>query len=445
VEKSDIDRVHWRLHRMLLRRVAGAGLLIAALLATATYFAGLRDMHNVAVTLAASRAAQFAAEAGDVLATHPGEVQARLDQFAKGRLPPREGTIVAATIYDVAGRPAASIAQPDNARRAEVLSFLSGQRPQASGAGEAAGHAVGVSGVRHYFVQAPLRAADGRPLGQVLALFEPSEPYRAGLQRRLWLTVAAAVAIVIVTAATLYPVILRLMRRVTTLSGKLLDANLEMLNVLGSAIAKRDADTDAHNYRVTIYSVRLAEAVGLDTRTIQTLIKGAFLHDVGKIGIPDHILLKPGKLDQDEYAQMKLHVSHGLDIVRRSAWLADAEAVVGGHHEKFDGGGYDGKLQADAIPVVARIFAVADVFDALTSRRPYKEALSFEATMEILEQDRGTHFDPQLLDRFAAIARPLHQSLADVDGDYPQQEVQRIVTRYFRENVETLLAGDLSA
>jgi HD-GYP domain-containing protein (c-di-GMP phosphodiesterase class II) len=445
VEQSKVERAHWRLHRMLLRRIAVAGVLIAAILASVTYYAGLRDMHHAAVTLAANRAAQFVAVASDVLATRPGEVQARLDQFVKGRLPPREGRIVAATIYDAAGRPVARVAQPDSAQHAEVLAFLSAQQPQAGVAREASGEAVSVSGVRHYFVQAPLRAADGQLLGQVLALFEPSETYLAGLQRRLWFTVVATIAIVFITAALLYPVILRLMRKVTSLSASLLDANLEILSVLGSAIAKRDADTDAHNYRVTVYSVRLGEAIGLDTRTMQTLIKGAFLHDVGKIGIPDHILHKPSKLDQDEYTKMKLHVSYGLDIVRRASWLADAEAVVGGHHEKFDGGGYDGKLKTEAIPIVARIFAIADVFDALTSRRPYKEALSFEATMEILEKDRGTHFDPELLDRFAAIARPLHQALAGDEGDYPQQEVQRILTRYFREDVETLLASDLTA
>lgn len=95
---------------------------------------------------------------------------------------------------------------------------------------------------------------------------------------------------------------------------------------------------------------------------MQALIKGAFLHDVGKTGIPDYILLKPGKLDADEYAQTKQFVAHGLDIVRCAAWLADAEAVVGGHHEKFDGGGYDNHSKANSIPVVARIFAIADVF-----------------------------------------------------------------------------------
>jgi len=124
-------------------------------------------------------------------------------------------------------------------------------------------------------------------------------------------TTGVAVIIVIVTTLLLYPTIIRLVRRLAGLSENLLDANLQMLGVLGSAIAKRDSDTDVHNYRVTIYSVRLAEAVGLDEATIRSLMKGAFLHDVGKIGITDAILLKPGRLTEAEFAEMKKHVSHG--------------------------------------------------------------------------------------------------------------------------------------
>ena len=230
-----------------------------------------------------------------------------------------------------------------------------------------------------------------------------------------------------------------LLRRVVRLSEELLDANLEMLSVVGSAIAKRDADTDAHNYRVTIYSVRLAEAVGVGSKAMQSLIKGAFLHDVGKIGIPDHILLKPGNLDDSEFAEMQKHVAHGLDIVRRAAWLADAEEVVGCHHEKFDGGGYGSGLHAEDIPLNARIFAIADAFDALTSRRPYKEPLAFAAAMDILEKGRGTHFDPRLLDVFAAIARPLHDGFANRDDDHPREVLRGIVIRYFKQDMDALL------
>lgn len=153
-----------------------------------------------------------------------------------------------------------------------------------------------IEAVQLYFVQVPLHTADGRALGQVLALYAPSARHLQACDQRIARATGFALAAVLVTAFVLYPVMLRRMRRVTTLSASLLDASIETIRVLGSAIAERDADADAHDYRVTIYSMRLAEAIGLDAHTIQALIKGAFLHDVGKIGIQDHILLKPGRL-----------------------------------------------------------------------------------------------------------------------------------------------------
>jgi putative nucleotidyltransferase with HDIG domain len=222
---------------------------------------------------------------------------------------------------------------------------------------------------------------------------------------------------------------------VTRVSLQLLDSNLEILRTLGSAIAKRDSDTDIHNYRVTIVAVRLAEAVGLDRQTIQNLIKGAFLHDVGKIGIPDKILLKPGRLTEEEFQVMKKHVNHGLDIVKRSAWLTDARDVVGDHHEKYDTSGYLQGLGGEEIPITARIFAIADVFDALTSKRPYKEPFSFEDAMEILDKGRGSHFDSVLLDAFAQIARKLYDQLTGADEEMPKKKLDAIIQEYF--------AGDL--
>jgi len=435
---EDNRRARGLLHKLLIRRIAGVAVVVAAALAALVYFLEQGRLRQVAVDLAVQRAAQFTAVAGDALPVRGGEVQARLDRFVSGRLPRREGGIVAATIYDTEGSAVARFVSPEYTHRAAAATFLAEHQPAGEGA-EPTGNPVDIAGVRHFFVRLPMRAAAGRAIGRLTAVFAPSALYLAELRNRVWRTVGAAIAVVLITAAILYPVIVRLMRRVVELSANLLDANLEMLSVLGSAIAKRDGDTDAHNYRVTIYSVRLAEAVGLDTRNIQALIKGAFLHDVGKIGIADHILLKPGKLNDEEYAEMKKHVAHGIDIVRRAAWLADAEKVVGCHHEKFDGGGYDGHLEADAIPVIARVFAIADVFDALTSRRPYKESLAFETAMEILERGRGTHFDPRLLDAFAGIARSLHAALANRDDDHPRQELQRIVTRYFKQDLAALL------
>lgn len=171
---------------------------------------------------------------------------------------------------------------------------------------------------------------------------------------------------------------------------------------------------------------------------MQALIKGAFLHDVGKIGIRDVILLKPGRLHEDEFRIMKQHVNHGLDITGRSPWLRDAAAVVGGHHEKFDGSGYPSGLAGENIPVEARIFAIADVFDALTSRRPYKEPLSYEATMEILEEGGGSHFDPALLDAFRRIAPDLHARYSGREDDGMRQELEALTSRYFAAGTASL-------
>ncbi len=435
---------YWPLHKLLIPRIGLTALLVAGLAAATVYWVEHQQLHRAAVELAEQRAAEFVAVAGDVLdapgSETNGAVQARLDRFIRGRSMPRDGGLVAATIFDAGGVAVAHVEHPDYAGHAAALARLASQSVAAGRNAGTGASPEQIDGARVYFLQVPLETADRRALGRVAALYAPSAAYLAEFDRRLARAILFAFIAVLLTAAILYPVIQGLMRRVIELSASLRDANLEMLSVLGSAIAKRDADTDAHNYRVTLYSVRLAETVGVDLKTMQALIKGAFLHDVGKIGIPDHILLKPGKLDEEEYAQMKQHVAHGLDIVRRAAWLADAEAVVGGHHEKFDGGGYDGHHKAGEIPVVARIFAIADVFDALTSHRPYKAPLSFDASMEILARDRGTHFDPQLLDAFAAIARPLHEALTTRGEDYSHQELQRVLTRYFRMDIETLLA-----
>jgi len=187
---------------------------------------------------------------------------------------------------------------------------------------------------------------------------------------------------------------------------------------------------------VTIYAVRLAEAIGLDAQAIQSLIKGAFLHDVGKIGVRDNILLKPGRLDKDEFEIMKTHVRHGLDIVKRSAWLQDATDVVGYHHEKYNGQGYYDGLTGEEIPIAARIFAIADVFDALTSERPYKEPFSFEKTMAILNEDKGTHFDPNLVDTFARMASDLYKEFSGREDEALKEQMKTIRDKYYAEAAE---------
>ena len=242
---------------------------------------------------------------------------------------------------------------------------------------------------------------------------------------------------VLLTTAILYPVILRLTRRVVDFSVRLLEANLETLETLGNAIARRDDDTNTHNLRVTILCARIGEEVGLPPATMRALIKGAFLHDVGKIGIPDRILHKPGRLDPEEFDVMKTHVEQGHEIVSRSSWLQDALRVVLFHHEKVGGDGYPNGVAGEEIPVTARIFAIADVFDALTSKRPYKDPLTFEQAMETLQEGRGIHFDAALLDVFTRIARPLYERLGGKD-EVSREELAEIVRIWFQERMDSL-------
>lgn len=195
--------------------------------------------------------------------------------------------------------------------------------------------------------------------------------------------------------------------------------------------------TDIHNYRVTIYAVRLAEAVGLGRRSIRSLIKGAFLHDVGKIGISDRILMKPSRLTGEEFEVMKGHVRHGVDIVERSDWLKDATQVVGYHHEQYAGDGYPAGIEGKNIPITARIFTIADVFDALTSKRPYKEPSDFDTAIDILQKKRGRHLDPKLVDTFILIAKPLFNDLINGTDDRPRRKLEEILQQYFSTEFET--------
>ncbi len=200
-------------------------------------------------------------------------------------------------------------------------------------------------------------------------------------------------------------------------SRALQQANIGVLEVLGSAISKRDHGTIAHNYRVTFYALKLGQATGHPEPLLKSLIKGAFLHDVGKIGISDAILLKKSGLTDTEFETMKNHVRHGSDIISGYPWLTDCIDVVLHHHEKFDGTGYIAGLKGFEIPINARIFAVADVFDALTSARPYKPALSYDETMDIMKKGRGSHFDPDIFDGLVALGEELRHEIRHADGD----------------------------
>lgn len=276
--------------------------------------------------------------------------------------------------------------------------------------------------------------------GQAEIVFVPAPAVLAAMERKTFYTVGAVAFVALATAALLYPVILRLTNRLVAFSRNLQAANFETLALLGCAVAKRDSDTDEHNYRVTLYALRMGEAIGLDAAGMRALAKGAFLHDVGKIAIRDSILLKPGRLTGEEFEVMKTHVRHGLDVVARSTWLSDAKDVVGCHHEKFDGKGYPNGTSGRDIPLTARIFTVADVFDALTSRRPYKDALSCAEALDVLRRGRSRHFDPEIVDVFTDMAPSLHERYAHRSGRDLSAELIDVAWKYFHAGAETLVS-----
>ena len=183
------------------------------------------------------------------------------------------------------------------------------------------------------------------------------------------------------------------------------------LEALGDALDLKDAETEGHSRRVTAYTIALARAMGLKGETIRVVSRGAFLHDIGKMAIPDAILLKPGKLDQQEQAMMREHCLRGYQILRKIPFLQDAAQIVYSHQERFDGNGYPRRLKGEGIVLGARIFAVADTLDAITSDRPYRRADSFEAARREILRCAGSQFDPQVVRVFENLPDRLWEDL----------------------------------
>ena len=177
----------------------------------------------------------------------------------------------------------------------------------------------------------------------------------------------------------------------------------ETLEALGAALDLKDGDTAGHARRVTRYCLEIAKAMGCSPEEVLQLKRGAYLHDIGKIAIPDAILLKPAKLTSEETSVMWAHPYIGYEFVGRISFLAEAAEIVLTHHERFDGSGYPQRLMGDDIPLGARIFAVADTLDAMTSDRPYRRALPYSAAREEIRQQSGRQFEPRVVDTFFSL------------------------------------------
>ena len=183
----------------------------------------------------------------------------------------------------------------------------------------------------------------------------------------------------------------------------LLEAYDKTIEGWAKALDLRDHETEGHSRRVTDMAAELAQRLGIAGEELENLQRGALLHDIGKIGIPDSILLKKGSLSDAEYETMKQHPVFGKEFMEQIEFLRPALDIPYCHHEKWDGSGYPQGLAGEEIPLAARIFAVVDVWDAITSDRPYREAMSYAEALKIIEDGRGMHFDPRITDEFIAM------------------------------------------
>ncbi|HYW40431.1 MAG TPA: HD domain-containing phosphohydrolase [Terriglobales bacterium] len=192
------------------------------------------------------------------------------------------------------------------------------------------------------------------------------------------------------------------------------------LEALGGALDAKDAETEGHSKRVTAFTIAIASKMGLLKEEIRVIARGAFLHDIGKMAIPDAILLKPDKLTDDEMAIMREHCYRGYKIISRIPFLAEAAEIVYSHQERYDGLGYPRGLKGDEIPLGARIFAIADTLDAMRTDRPYRPAQSFEAARKEIENWSGRQFDPKIVKVFLEMPDNIWEDLRkDINGQNP--------------------------
>ena len=428
-------------HRTLIYRLIAVGLALSVLIGLTAFFLERDRVSQEVIDFAVGRLSVYSIRNAHLLEDpdnlEPEKIHQSLIESRSDRTPNKLGSFVIIGIYDVHGKVITKYFDERKEGLGEVKKKHQELEIQMPGEGNVQYDIIRVAGLPYLRISLPLINSNQKSVGIITGFFAFSAEAIGAFRLRVLRAMIFSIVIVLLTAAILYPVILRLTRRITQFSVQLLDANLSTLETLGNAIAQRDSDTNAHNYRVSIYAVRIGEELGLSDQTMRSLIKGSFLHDLGKIGISDNILLKPGKLDDKEFEIMKTHVEKGREIIQRSKWLHDALDVVTYHHEKMTGKGYLKGVSGSDIPVTARIFAIADVFDALTSKRPYKEPWSFKETMEIMEEGRGSHFDPNVLDVFSRIAKPLYDKFGGKEEIF-REELGEIITKYFREGMDSL-------
>ena len=414
------------LHKWLALRLLVVWVVLSLLIGGIVHYLGNVHMDDHIMNMAKSEVEGHREALISYLKSPSAQALSELDSRIETVL--AHDNFIAVELYDAGGTKITEAFEPD-AR--EVDKNLSEHDSLFTTKNKVVCYKLMLSGETYLRVFAPIFNGSGSKLGYLEGIYHVPGEIIAQIKQQTFWSLILVVTAILATGLALYPLIIRLNRSLVAQSRHLALTNVGMLNVLGSAIAKRDSDTNTHNYRVALYSVWIGERLGLSDAAMRGLIKGAFLHDLGKIAISDAVLHKPGKLTAEEFEIMKTHVRHGEDIVRSHDWLQDALEVVNCHHEKFDGSGYPAGLKWQDIPLNARIFAVVDVFDALTSVRPYKRAFSFGAATEIIRESLGSHFDPEVAQVFLGNAEALHAEICTDDEAFLYGSLAKCIEIYF--------------
>ncbi|HOZ54987.1 MAG TPA: HD-GYP domain-containing protein [Clostridia bacterium] len=212
--------------------------------------------------------------------------------------------------------------------------------------------------------------------------------------------------------------IIRLTNEIAKLNQELANAYIDSIETLRTTVEAKDPYTRGHSDRVSAYSVLLGRHLGLAEEDFKTLQIAGLFHDIGKIGITDNILLKNEKLTEEEYSEIKHHPEIGVTILSKSKIFTNILPIVQHHHEKYDGSGYPGRLIGNSIPFLARIVCIADSFDAMATRRPYRYSISIELIKHELEKNKGSQFDPSLCDTFIKILENNFDSILEIQNKY---------------------------
>lgn len=416
------------LHKWLIQRLAVVWLVLSLVSGGLVNYLGHARLDDHIVQMAKTETSTYTTEFVEYLKSPSEQAFALFKQRMQTMI--EKDNFVVIRVYDTDTN---EIIEVGKSSAKEIEKTLPQQNIPFSHNASIISEKVNLAGATYLRIHLPVKNGRGANIGYLEGIYyAPAEIISQMKHQSLWSLILVVLAIFL-TSLVLYPLVIRLNNKLKNHAHILALTNIGMLKVLGSAIAKRDSDTNIHNYRVTLYSVRLGEKLGIANAEMQGLIKGAFLHDVGKIAITDTILLKPGKLTGEEFTIMKTHVNHGVDIIDGYAWLKDADDVVRCHHERFDGSGYPSQIAGENIPLNARIFAIVDVFDAITSRRPYKEPFSFAVSIKIIEDAQGSHFDPAIAQLFLENAENLHKEICTEDEASLLIKLEECISSYFNE------------